>query len=256
MKLVSVLLLSFLSLNSFALKKSSSVNFYGAKFTGFEQIGLKRLLRDDLSRQDLARWDISTIQISAKSLDGNSIIKLVSGRGELSDFKVPGTPENFESQSIGFSTHTFNVPSYALRDGALKLVLIGDIKVNVVDISLSSSPSYNFRDVEDISFKEESTFRVNKIIGSSQSIRVHGHIEAIRLTGVKEKVSVHKVEIIFADGQRIELNEMDATLKPGQSVAFRIDRELDMPIEKILVDGVSSKLFGSRGSIKVEFGQR
>lgn len=256
LKLISIVLLSAVSLNSFAMKKSSQVSFYGAKFSGFDQLGIKRLLRDDLSRDDLAKWDISTITVNAKSFDGSSLIKLASGRGELSEFKVPGTKENFESQSLGYSSHTFSVPSYALRDGALKLVLIGDLKIDDVKVSLTSSPSYNFRDVSDLLFREETTFRVAKIIGSTETIRVAGHLEALKLTGIKEKVSITSVVIVYADGERIELTEMDGQLKPGQSVSFRIAHELDRPISKILVDGVSSKLIGSRGSVKVEFGQR
>lgn len=256
LKLISVIVLSLVSVNSFAMKKSHTTEFFGARFQGFDQIGIKRLLRDDLSRRDLAIWDISSISVSAKSLDGSSLIKLVAGRGEVSEFKVPGKPENFESQSIGFSSHTFHIPSYALRDGAIKLVLVGDLKIDDVKVELKASPSYNFRDVEGVHFAEEATFRVGKIIGSSETVHVAGHIDGIRLTGVKEKVSVTSVTVVYADGERIELTELDGRLNPGQSVAFRIAHELERPVAKIIVGGVSSKLIGSRGSIKIELGTK
>lgn len=255
-KFFKVVVLVILSVASHGLEKSSEVDFYGARFSGFEQIGLKRLLRSDLSRDELARWDITAITVSAKSFEGLSHIKLASGRGELTDIQIPGTPESFESQSYGYSSHTFHVPSYALRDGALKLVILGEIKIDRVKVSLTSSPSYNYSNVSGIRFTEEDTFTASKVVGSSESYRIHGEIDAIRLTGVKEKVVITNVEIVYAGGERIVINELNKRLRDGESISFKIAHELSGQIEKIIVGGASVKLFGSRGKVKVELGHR
>ncbi len=256
MKNLSVVLLSLICTQSFAMKKSSTVDFYGAEFRGFEQLGIKRLLRDDLSRRELSVWNIENIQVEAKSFDGQSQIKLVSGRGEIASFDVQGTPDNYDSQLSGYQTNSFRIPSYANRDGALKLVMIGDIKLSEIKVDLEASPSYDFRNVSKLQFADETNFKVSKVLGSSETIRVNGPVDGIKLIGDKEKVSVTGVTLHFSDGERIELTELDGRLKPGQSVAFRFAHELDRPLDKIVVSAVSSSLFGSRGRLKVQLGNK
>lgn len=249
--LVAVLFLS-VGLNTHALTKRHSVNFYGAEFHGFEQIGLKRLLRDDLDRRELAMWDIDSLSIDIKSFDDKGQLKVVSGAREIFSSSVVGTADNFASSTSGFTTKFTSIPSYAKRDGALKLILLGDLKLSKVDTVLKATPSYDFRNVSQLSFSEEKKFKVNKIIGSSETVRPNGPVDGIRLVGLKEKVNVTSVKIVFFDGETIEIDELEGRLSSNESRSFRLAHELDKPVDKIIVSAVSSKLIGGRGELRVD----
>ncbi|EQC45568.1 hypothetical protein [Bacteriovorax sp. Seq25_V] len=255
-KNLSVVLLSLLCAQTFAMKKSHTTHLYEAEFRDFGQIGIKRILRDDLSRSELAQWSINTVEVRAKSIDDQGQLKLVSGRGELESRSLVGNADSYHTRNTGFSYTNFFVPSHAKGDGALKLITLGDIKIDSITVGLEATPSYDFRNTSQLHFTDETSFKVSKVVGSSETIRVNGPVDGIRLVGEKEKVSVTSVTLHFADGERIELTELDGRLKPGQAVAFRLAHELDKPLDKIVVSGVSSGLIGSRGKIRVQLGHK
>jgi hypothetical protein len=245
---------TLLSTGAMALTKKVNLDLNSSHMRGQSRIPLTKMIQQETAgpRQG---WKIVKVSLSAKSKHGAAEATLKVGRTESLSKIIAGTPEAFESDYSGFSTITLNAPnSYrGARSNRAKILIQGNVKVDSAKVVMKKEVKYDYTNDADSSYQKVGQFKADKVIGSSKTYPVHGYLDAIKLSAVKGKVSVNKVTVVFRNGDKVILDELNGKLKAGRSAkVFALKNGLSRPVKKVIVSAVSTKVFGSRGVIAVE----
>ncbi|OUR99752.1 hypothetical protein A9Q84_01630 [Halobacteriovorax marinus] len=218
---------------------------------GQQTLQLKKMIKNKYGRKALQGFKLKKVTISAKSKKGGADANLQVGYKETYPQTISGTPENFDSHSSGYSSLSFMAPRGSQRaQGQWKLHIKGNVKVDSVSAVTKMQPSYNYESVGRFNFQHQKSFKVAKIVGSSEKINVGSGFKAIQISASGKSVSITEVKVKFKDGQVVTLEEMKGKVKGTKS--FKFKHELGKPIKFIKVSAVSNNLFGSRGKLHIK----
>jgi hypothetical protein len=250
----TLLATSLLSTGALALTKNVKLDLNAAHMRGHNRIPLTKMIQQQTAGPKQG-WKITKVQLSAKSKHGAAEAVLKVGRSESLSKIIAGTPEAFESDYSGFSTVTLNALNSfrGARGQRAKILLQGNVKVESAKVVMKKQVKYDYTDDFDAMYEKVGQFKADKIIGSSKTYNMHGFLYAIKLTAVKGRISVDKVTVVFRNGDKIILDELNGRLRSGRSSkVFTFKHGLNRPVKKVIVSAVSTKMFGSRGVISVE----
>ena len=251
---MTLLATTLFSTGAHALTKNIKLDLNQAHMRGHTQIPVTKLLAMQGEKPNRG-WKIKEVKIEAKSKKGHAQVALKVGHNESFPQTIPGTPENFEDDYIGFTTISLDAPHMyrGERQKRANLVIDGNVKAKSLKVKLNKKLTYDYTDDYGEVYSTAAEFKANKVIGSSKKIGVHGDLYAIKLKGTKGKVTVNKVTIVFSDGEKVEVDELKGKLKANRAPkVFTLKRSLMKPVKKIMVDASSSNIFGSRGKLAVE----
>lgn len=250
---LTLLTTSLLSTSALALTQHVSLDMAGTKLKGPSTIPLKREMRmqTGIKAKD---WKLTKLQIVAKSKKGmGKATVAVNGMKGLSS-TVPGTEALFQSETEGFSLVNVDTPNLYRGEVAktMQLKTKGKIKLKNISLTLKKKLPARLLDIQRLPLTKVASIKASKVVGSSKTIRPSGVVKGIALTGTKGKVSINKVEIIKANGQKIILDEIKGRLKKGRTKGLILPRGLQTGIVKIKVSATSANLFGSRGKLDIK----
>lgn len=238
-----------------ALTQNVSLDLNNQVIRGENFVPLKRMMRTQLGPQAVRGWTVTDVEVEAKSKRGMGEISLQVGHNESMVQTIPGTPEQFDSNSTGFTTLSLKAP-YSYRGdegrGPIRLNTYGVIKLDDVKVKLKKNVEYDFSNTRGMRFSRVKEFKAQKVIGSSKTMHVNGNLRAIKLVGTKKKVHVSEVKITYMNGMQIIVDELDGKLKEGRMKSFALRGPLSRGIKKVEVSATTLSLFGSRGRIAVE----
>jgi hypothetical protein len=256
--LLAVLGTTLLSTGALAVTQTVSLDMHGAHLRGSENIQLKRLMTRQLGPRAAQGFSLKKVEIQAKSQNGSGQISVLVGYNESNRQTIPGTPENFDSVSSGYTNLTLHAPSSyrgSNQNEKMQILLDGNIKVDDIKLTLKKQLNYDHTNISRLSFTQVKEFKASKVIGSTKSISPNRTVKGIALVGIKGKVKVTELEITYMDGQKVILDELEGSLKQGRTLGMSLKGSLLKPIRKIKVSAVSTNLFGSRGKLAIRLGQ-
>jgi hypothetical protein len=249
---LGTVLLSSVLLTPSALAVTQKFNFdlNATHMKGQETLHLKRMVSKKYGRQSLQGFKLKKVMISAKSKKGQADANLQVGYKESYPKTIEGTPQSFDSNHSGFHSLSFVAPnSRQGQSGPWKLHIKGNVKVDSVNMAAKMKLDYNPQNVAALTFKAKDSMKVDKIVGSTKTIKVGPKFKAIQFKASGKSVSITSVKVKFTDGQQVILDELEGKVKGVKS--FKFKHQLNKPIKHIKVSAVSNNLFGSRGKLHI-----
>lgn len=256
--LLALLGTTLISTAGLAVTQKIDLDMHGAHLRGSSDIKLKRMIRTQLGPRLTRGFTLKKVEVQIKSKHGNGQVSLLVGHNESLSKSIPGTEENFDSPSSGYTNLTLRAPhSYRGQgqQGPMKLLVDGNVKVNDIQLTMERQLQYNHTNINGIPMVMVKEFKAQKVIGSTKTIRLNKTIDAIALQGTKGKVRITEVKINYMDGQTLILDELEGKVKNGQVKTLRLKRELLKPIKNLQVSATTTSLFGSRGKLAIKISQ-
>lgn len=252
---LTLLTSTLLSVNTLAVTKSIKVNLNSQHTKGVSRVPLARLLTQNGAKLNQG-WDLKKLTLKAKSKNGNAQAVLKMGRASSYPTLIPGTPQNFKSNSEGFKSVKLEVgQTYRGQNSVQRasILLDGNIKIANINVTLDKELKYDYTNDYGLRYKKLAEFKASKVVGSQKTLNVQGNLDSIKLTATKGKVKVSQVTIVYRNGDKITLNELHGNLKSSHAPkVFTLKNTMKRPVRKILIDAQTTSLFGSRGKIKVD----
>jgi hypothetical protein len=251
---ITLLATVLLAPSALALTQKLDIDTRGMHLKGHETLKLKRMLRGQLSPQMRDGYKLQSVKMMAKSKKGHGDVTLSVGDRETYPQVIQGSPQEFRSDHQGFHAVRLLAPrARGPQEGQRwQLHVHGNVKVKSISTVIKKRLKYDIRDVRGLQFRSKAMEPVNKIVGSVVAVPVRGQLSAIKLKAHKAPVKIEKVVVVFQDGQKVILDEMQTRVKPGSTISMRLRRGLKKPVKRIRVVAVSPKLKGTRGKLEVK----
>lgn len=255
--LCATTLLSLLTSSAFALTQKVELDMYATHTRGVEVLPLKRMVQRQVAPGAIRGWNVTKIDIKAKSKHGAALASVISGRSESLAKTIPGNPEAFESNISGFHSLTLHPVARhrGARQGRLQLVLDGNVKLDEVKLTMKKPAPYNLLNTQGLLFTSKKSFKAAKLVGSTETILVSPSIRGLQLRAKKSTVTIDKVELVYNNGQKIIIDEMDGRLKKNRAISIALRGPLTAGLRRIKISATTNKVIGSRGKVEIAIAQ-
>lgn len=225
-------------------------------YQGQNTLRIMQMLNQEYPRRNFQNFDIKAVVLFAKSAAGRAEATLIKGQGYQSyPETIPGNRYDFR-QPGSFHRIALTVPQYA-HGRRLQVDLRGRIKIDRIVVRAVRKGRPGPGPAPRIQYREVDSFKAEKFVALPQTIRVRERdVQAIKLEADKNPVDITSAVIVYGNGDREHLTELEGPLRDGgQKVAKLGSRTRGETVRRLEITSTSLLPWGSRGVVKVFVGK-